>query len=132
MSNADSMSLSSASDTPFLGPRTAAMELQELTRRPIHHVTPTLGELLQRVGDAQTDSDATPDHHVLEVSDNPTSSPFVLAFNNLTYSVKIPGKVTVPACFRRRREHELPENMVESNTKVLLNDVSGEAREGDV
>ncbi|KAH7843606.1 hypothetical protein Vadar_018713 [Vaccinium darrowii] len=128
MSTVDSMS--SASDTPFFGPR-RAMELQELTRRPKHNVSPTLGELLRLVGDAQTDSDASPDHHVLEVS-NPTSCPFVLAFNNLTYSVKVPRKMTAPACFRRRREHELPDSIVETNTKILLNDVSGEAREGEI
>ncbi|XP_057513207.1 ABC transporter G family member 20-like [Actinidia eriantha] len=108
-----------ASDTPFLGPR-QTMELQELTRRPKHHLSPTLGELLQLVGDTRGNN-ASRGHRVLEVCE-PTSFPFILSFNNLTYSVKVGRKMTLPSCFRPATEH----------TKTLLNDISGEAREGEI
>ncbi|KAM7526280.1 hypothetical protein LguiA_016182 [Lonicera macranthoides] len=117
---------SSSSDLPFLGPRQGSSELQDLNRRPKHHVSPTLGELLQRVGDASTNN--TPDHQVLHFNDPappPVSSPFVLSFTNLTYSVKARRKITLPKCLRRTATCSL-------NTKVLLNDISGEAKEGEL
>ncbi|KAF5940785.1 hypothetical protein HYC85_021952 [Camellia sinensis] len=118
---ADTMSSSSiSSDTPFLGAR-QIMELQEFTRKPKHTVSHTLGELLQLVGDAHT----SPDHRVLVMPlPEPASFPFILSFNNLTYSVNASRKMTIPACFRTR---DLPEER-----KILLNDVSGEAREGEI
>ncbi|KAI7996599.1 ABC transporter G family member 2 [Camellia lanceoleosa] len=118
---ADTMSSSSiSSDTPFLGAR-QIMELQEFTRKPKHTVSHTLGELLQLVGDAHT----SPDHRVLLMpSPEPASFPFILSFNNLTYSVNASRKMTIPACFRTR---DLPEER-----KILLNDISGEAREGEI
>ncbi|KAL4591940.1 hypothetical protein LXL04_004915 [Taraxacum kok-saghyz] len=118
----DTMSV--ASDLPFLGPRSgpnSSMELQQLSRRPKHHVSPTLGELLQFVGDANFSPNA-----VHGVSDSPLhASPFVLSFNNLTYSVKVAKKTAVP--------NPLGGGKLEmSNTKVLLDDISGEAREGEI
>ncbi|OVA18728.1 ABC transporter-like [Macleaya cordata] len=71
-------------------------------------------------------------HQVLELSEMtdiepPRSVPyFVLSFSNLTYSVKTPSKMKIPTCFRRRKTSKL------SNTKVLLNDISGKAREGEI
>ncbi|KAK3006711.1 hypothetical protein RJ639_017808 [Escallonia herrerae] len=114
------MSSCSSSDLPFLGPR-GPMELQELARKPKRQANPTLGELLELVGDAHT-----PDHRVLELNDaapEPTSSPFVLSFNNLTYSVKVRRKLPLPTCLNTNKI---------ANTKVLLNDISGEAREGEI
>ncbi|KAL7169993.1 hypothetical protein ACSBR2_034946 [Camellia fascicularis] len=118
---ADTMSSSSiSSDTPFLGAR-QIMELQEFTRKPKHTASPTLGELLQLVGDAHT----SPDHRILAMpSPEPASFPFILSFNNLTYSVSASRKMTIPACFATR---DLPEER-----KILLNDISGEAREGEI
>nr|XP_043609681.1 ABC transporter G family member 20-like [Erigeron canadensis] len=116
----DTMSM--ASDLPFLGPRSGpkSMELQQLSRRPKHHVSPTLGELMQLVGDANvTPNSGHEAHEPLQ------AYPFVLSFNNLSYSVKTPKKISL--------SNSLGGNKVEvSNTKVLLNDISGEAKEGEI
>ncbi|XAR50968.1 hypothetical protein NMG60_11005446 [Bertholletia excelsa] len=109
-------SLSSASDTPFLGPREGTMELQQLTRKPRRNVSPTLGELLQMVGDSRDD------HRVVHISDQPpTSFPFVLSFHNLSYTVKLRRNPFL------RRSHQSAEN-----TKTLLKSISGEAKEGEI
>ncbi|OIT21239.1 PREDICTED: ABC transporter G family member 20-like [Nicotiana attenuata] len=68
---------------------------------------------------------------------NPTSFPFVLSFHNLSYSVKVRRKLTVlPRCLRRTSwDGKLPGESTDedmSRTKVLLNDISGEAREGEI
>ncbi|KAK6929270.1 ABC-2 type transporter [Dillenia turbinata] len=90
--------------------------------------SPTLGQLLKRVGDVRKEEsgDETPVHErVIDLGDsNPEhqSLPFVLSFNNLTYSVKVRRKITDSLLFRRRNPR----------TKVLLNDISGEAREGEI
>ncbi|CBI32651.3 unnamed protein product, partial [Vitis vinifera] len=82
-------------------------------------VSPTLGELLKRVGDARDDTpgcQTTSSHQrVIDLNDaipHPRSFPFVLSFHNLSYSVKVETK--------------------DSGMKVLLNDISGEAREGEI
>ncbi|XP_059428830.1 ABC transporter G family member 20-like [Corylus avellana] len=96
-------------------------------QKPKPHVSPTLGELLKRVEDAQS-----PAHRVLDVSyagsSVPPSYPFVLSFNNLTYSVKIVQKMSLPSCCSRN------DDAFDSigNFKILLNDISGEAREGEI
>ncbi|OVA09975.1 ABC transporter-like [Macleaya cordata] len=101
-------------------------------------ISPTLGELLKRVEDAQNESRGeTPVHHqVLDME--PRSVPFVLSFSNLTYSVKTRRKLTIPTCFRRKNTLGVPAGdpigiqSKFSNTKTLLNDISGEAREGEI
>lgn len=108
--------------------------------------SPTLGQLLKRVGDARKEAtgDETPVHQVLDLSDpgmEPRSLPFVLSFTNLTYSVKISRKMGLPAKFSRSRHH-LPATTTATEptdgetlfakTKVLLNDISGEARDGEI
>ncbi|XP_027111111.1 ABC transporter G family member 6-like [Coffea arabica] len=108
--------------------------------------SPTLGQLLKRVGDARKEAtgDETPVHQVLDLSDpgmEPRSLPFVLSFTNLTYSVKISRKMGLPAIFSRSRHH-LPATTTATEptdgetlftkTKVLLNDISGEARDGEI
>ncbi|KAI3474044.1 hypothetical protein Pfo_028832 [Paulownia fortunei] len=108
------------------------MELQELSRKPKRSVSHTLGELLQRVGDSTSE----PSHQVLEVHEpafQPASMPFVLSFHNLTYSVKVRRKI-LPACFSRTNRNTAHGNSTEhkSRMKVLLNDISGEAREGEI
>ncbi|CAI9289629.1 unnamed protein product [Lactuca saligna] len=114
--------MSLASDLPFLGPRSgpSSMELKQLSRRPKHHISPTLGELLQFVGDANSSPNAG--HGV---SDPLHASPFVLSFNSLTYSVKVSRKTAVP-------NSQVGGKAEMSNTKVLLDDISGEAREGEI
>ncbi|KAI3846474.1 hypothetical protein MKX03_034955 [Papaver bracteatum] len=106
-------------------------------------ISPTLGELLKRVEDAQ--NNGTPnnqEHRVINLDhlDQKRSvPPFVLSFNNLTYSVKTSRKLTLPSCFRRKDTLGVVTNGEThhhqrkfSNMKTLLNDISGEAREGEV
>ncbi|XP_068342114.1 ABC transporter G family member 20-like [Pyrus communis] len=116
------------------------MELIDFNPRP-RGLNPTLGELLQWVGDAQS-PDITPHDHVLELGYGCTSGsssyPFVLSFTDLTYSVKVQRKMTlVPACFKRKPNTAevklgMNNNSTNPNTKVLLNGISGEAREGEI
>ncbi|KAL1819299.1 hypothetical protein ACET3Z_014168 [Daucus carota] len=104
--------------------------------------SPTLGQLLKCVGDVRKDvvGDETPPHQSLDLSDDAMSTdsramPFVLAFNNLTYSVKVRRKMKVPALFTSQAPEINPvagENTMYSNTKTLLNDISGEARDGEI
>lgn len=98
--------------------------------------SPTLGQLLKKVGDVRKEvtGDETPVHRVLEMGGDdaggePRSLPFVLSFSNLTYSVKVSRKMTLS-----RRHAAVPaagENIF-SKTKVLLNEISGEARDGEI
>ncbi|XP_038903579.1 ABC transporter G family member 20-like [Benincasa hispida] len=114
------MAVTGGDDLPYFNDE---LELREFGRRP------TLGELLKRVEDAQS-----PDHHVLDVSYGcrypaaaPLLYPFKLSFRNLSYSVKVR---------RRGGGSSVPENLAaEGNggrVKLLLNDISGEAREGEI
>jgi hypothetical protein len=79
------------------------MEHRNPTQKPRPRVSPTLGELLKRVEDAQS-----PAHQVLDVSyaggSVPPSYPFVLNFNSLTYSVKaVQEDVVAVMLFSERR-----------------------------
>ncbi|XP_044506713.1 ABC transporter G family member 20-like [Mangifera indica] len=114
-------------DFPFFK-QNQPFELQQYPRTEKPVVSRTLAELLMRVEDANSSGDNTPiDHRVLEISYScssvPTSHPFVLSFNNLTYSVKVGKKLELP-CFGN--------GALDSPEKILLNDISGEAREGEI
>ncbi|KAM1352858.1 hypothetical protein ACFX13_033293 [Malus domestica] len=114
------------------------MELMDFNPRP-RGLKPTLAELLQWVRDAESPNNS-PHDHVLQLgygcTSVPSSYPFVLSFTNLTYSVKVRRKMTlVPSCFKRKRktaEIKLGMDNNNTNTKVLLNRISGEAREGEI
>lgn len=96
-------------------------------------MSPTLGELLKYVGDIRKE-DEMPTHHVLELNETrnePRSLAFVLSFNNLTYSVKIRHKLALSSVFGRRTTSVHGERLFSRN-KVLLNDISGQAREGEI
>ncbi|KAK7310284.1 hypothetical protein RJT34_07697 [Clitoria ternatea] len=122
------------------------MELDDLARCPAAGDSPTLGQLLKHVGDARKeaagDGNDTPVHHALDVAGiEPRSLPFVLTFSNLTYSVKVRRKVSLSSMFTRRGSRLGAEAMGEapavgesmfSRTKTLLNDISGEARDGEI
>lgn len=122
--------------------QTQTMELKPLSCK--RHISPTLGELLMRVDDAQSDTSGpnTPRPHLVfdvsyACSSVSSSYPFVLSFKNLTYSVKVRQKMSFSSCFSRKDKslHNLEaveSNKVSVNTKVLLNDISGEAREGEI
>ncbi|KAJ9555030.1 hypothetical protein OSB04_009644 [Centaurea solstitialis] len=88
-----------------------------------HHVSPTNGELLQPVDDANSPPNGVVHHQGGSIPIR--FFPFVLSFSNLTYSVKVPRKISF--------SNSLGGSKVEaSNTKVLLDDISGEAREGEI
>ncbi|CAF2111531.1 unnamed protein product [Brassica napus] len=60
-------------------------------------------------------------------SPSPSPSPFVLSFKDLTYSVKITKKFNpLPCCGSSDGDG------MEMNTKMLLNGISGEAKEGEM
>nr|XP_043632641.1 ABC transporter G family member 6-like [Erigeron canadensis] len=110
--------------------------------------SPTLGELLKCVSNSTNDRNIVDETH-LEMNqmshmnnEQPDHSlPFVLSFTNLTYSVKIRKKIGIPAIFGdRKRPVSVPataadpvagENLLSRN-KVLLNDISGNARDGEI
>lgn len=105
-------------------------EHKKYPKRGRPSVSPSLAELLKRVEGADTSCDNTAidhHHHVIELSHAcssvPTSYPFVLSFKNLTYSVKASQKFELPFCGK---------GLSDSPDKVLLNDISGEAREGEI
>ncbi|KAG7565544.1 ABC transporter-like [Arabidopsis suecica] len=110
-----------------------SVELQRC-QRDTARVSVTLAELLMSVEDEGDDHSRALDVAVasnfwasVPSSCVPSSSPFVLSFKDLTYSVMIQKKFKpFPCCSNS------PFNGMEMNTKVLLNGISGEAREGEM
>ncbi|TYI30398.1 hypothetical protein ES332_A05G384500v1 [Gossypium tomentosum] len=107
--------------------------------------SPTLGQLLKHVGDARKEAtgDETPVHEVLVNVTEPRPIPFFLSFNNLTYSVKVPRKMGLPGFFRRRGGSASADAAVVGSplaagdsyftrNKTLLNNISGETRDGEI
>ncbi|KAJ6429063.1 hypothetical protein OIU84_020657 [Salix udensis] len=111
--------------------------------------SPTLGQLLKNVSDVHRentgDGSETPVHQVLELGSTglevPRSIRFVLSFNNLTYSVKVSRKFKLPSILPSRNTHLLGAatdsdpirgESLFTTTKTLLNDISGEARDGEI
>ncbi|CAL0320641.1 unnamed protein product [Lupinus luteus] len=133
-----------------MAPYFGLIELDDVTRRPHSGESMTLGQLLKHVGDVQKeasgDGSETPVHHTLEIFDGGDGTehravPFVLSFSNLTYSVKIPWKLNFSEIFSRRRQHHgaaavavepaIGESVF-TRSKTLLNDISGETRDGEI
>lgn len=135
---------------------TAAMPDDHQSRFPRPALSPTLGQLLKRVGDvrkeATGDGGETPVHHhaldLLDLSDGSSSAtaaapralPFVLQFANLSYSVKVRRKFSLPSLLPGAARSRLgpaaaavaePINLF-TRTKTLLDDISGEARDGEI
>ncbi|KAF5206700.1 Abc transporter g family member [Thalictrum thalictroides] len=107
----------------------------------IGQLSPTLGELLKLVGDSRRriDGDQTQEHQVIEMGNNinleARSLPFVLSFTDLTYSVKVRRKMEFSTCFRRKNRLGAVDETVDVqslNSKVLLNNISGQARDGEI
>ncbi|OMP02727.1 ABC transporter-like protein [Corchorus olitorius] len=105
--------------------------------------SPTLGQLLKHVGDARKEAtgDETPVHEILVDVSEPRPMPFVLSFNNLTYNVKVPRKMSLPGFLRHKNRspaasavagNPLAGDSFFTKTKTLLNDISGEARDGEI
>lgn len=115
-----------------------SMELVQLPNPPTKktHLNPTLGQLLKRVEDAQNDNNSN--HHVLNLPP-PSSHPFLLSFNNLTYTVKLRRKLTFSPHPTANLNNSPPppnqssgEAKTNGATKTLLNNISGEARDGEI
>ncbi|KAG7033029.1 ABC transporter G family member 16 [Cucurbita argyrosperma subsp. argyrosperma] len=122
----------------------------ELRDRPRSFVgiSPTLGQLFKRVGDmrreANGDGNETPVHdQVVDIDGvnlEPRSLPLMLSFNNLTYSVKVRRKLSFSSVFRQRgnrlggsaADETVVGDSLFTKTKTLLNNISGEAREGEI
>ncbi|KAL0541025.1 hypothetical protein IC582_021055 [Cucumis melo] len=120
------------------------MELHDRPRS-FAGLSPTLGQLLKRVGDVRREAngDETPVHQVLDMNGaslEPRSLPFMLSFNNLTYSVKVRRKISFSSLFHHRGsrlggspvDDTVVGDSLFTKTKTLLNNISGEAREGEI
>ncbi|XP_050210787.1 ABC transporter G family member 6-like [Mercurialis annua] len=74
-------------------------------------------------GEIQTD-------HILQLGDTTlkghTLVPLILSFNNLTYNVNVRNKMRLSSIFRGAHESG------PTTTQTLLNDISGEARNGEI
>ncbi|KAL2541584.1 ABC transporter G family member 1 [Abeliophyllum distichum] len=134
---AENLSPSPARDSVPFFDRREAMEMAGVGAA----ASPTLGHLLKVVGDMRKEvtGDETPAHQALEMRENgmePRSLPFVLSFSNLTYSVKVPRKMSWPTLFRGRNAATASDPVTGetffTRTKVLLNDISGEAPDGEI
>ncbi|CAM8889129.1 unnamed protein product [Rhodiola kirilowii] len=99
--------------------------------------SPTLGQHLKRVGDVSSREFDTLPHRVLDMEEDVGNElghlPFVLSFKNLTYSVKVRRKMSLFP----RNEATVPDLNGEeaglfTKRKTLLNDISGEARDGEI
>ncbi|PIA52923.1 hypothetical protein AQUCO_01000645v1 [Aquilegia coerulea] len=122
--------------------RKQVMELRSCSRNSNGVPSLTLGELLMRVEDTRNEGEdklpVSQPHQVIEMNDNGRALPFVLSFSNLTYSVKTRGKMSFPTFFGRKKilggaaDTLGLERKVSTNTKTLLNDISGEARDGEI
>ncbi|XVE76288.1 hypothetical protein DITRI_Ditri12bG0160000 [Diplodiscus trichospermus] len=105
------------------------MELEELPSEIEFSGSPTFREFIDP--DENRGKNDNGDHVVLDIatassSNVPITDPFVLSFNNLTYNVKVGPKSRF--LWRGKNTMVSPEN----TNKSLLNDISGEAREGEI
>ncbi|KAL1826495.1 hypothetical protein ACET3Z_004907 [Daucus carota] len=92
---------------------------------PATAVMPTFGQVLKHVADVpkQVTENDSPVHRISPAMiTEPRSVPFVLSFSNLTYSVKVFRKIKVSNLLGSKR----------MATKTLLDDISGEARDGEI
>uniref|UniRef100_A0A7N0UD10 ABC transporter domain-containing protein n=1 Tax=Kalanchoe fedtschenkoi TaxID=63787 RepID=A0A7N0UD10_KALFE len=112
------------------------MEVCDNDRKFTAARSPTLGQHLKRVGDVSSREFETPAHQVLDMDEGghePRHLPFVLSFKNLTYSVNVRRKMSLLP----HREATVPDQAdgdggLFTKRKTLLNDISGEARDGEI
>ncbi|CAL5367134.1 unnamed protein product [Camellia sinensis] len=109
----------------------------KLSRAATSCQSPSLGQIRQSDGDMPKvagDEQPAPDHHVVSIE--PRRLPFVLSFSNLTYSVSVSRKMTLPSLLRRQHSLHAAERPLSgenaTGTKILLNEISGEARDGEI
>ncbi|KAL1191579.1 ABC transporter G family member 1 [Cardamine amara subsp. amara] len=96
----------------------------------------TLGQLLKNVSDVRKMAigDETPVHESLNQDDDYMRTvPFVLSFDNLTYNVSVRRKLEFRNLLPRPRTED-PEiaQTGRPKTKTLLNNISGETRDGEI
>ncbi|KAK9127186.1 hypothetical protein Syun_015983 [Stephania yunnanensis] len=121
-----------------------------LQQHPSLALSRTLGELLKRVDDAarnnnnnnnnNNNKEAEPKtkmegHRVVEMmqSSSPSRSlPFVLSFHNLSYTVKTRRRLGLLRKATDDVDMAGEETKSSGNSKTLLNDISGEARDGEI
>ncbi|KAL7148009.1 hypothetical protein ABFS83_06G149900 [Erythranthe nasuta] len=104
--------------------------------------SPTLAELLKCHSDlSRNESPGDDEMHTLDITSGggdvnpPPSVPFVLAFTNLTYRVKVHRKLALPGFLRRggsAPDPDFGETLSPQHTKTILDEVSGEARDGEI
>ncbi|VFQ68223.1 unnamed protein product [Cuscuta campestris] len=103
----------------------------EMSMLPFGASSPTVCSLLRYAAGAGGETPPPTNQQVIEVdcsgSDRGGSLPFVLSFNNLTYSVRIRSRAILPPFLRRRDKLR-----GSAEKKVILRDVSGQAREGEI
>ncbi|CAN8317259.1 unnamed protein product [Cochlearia groenlandica] len=101
----------------------------------------TLGQLLKNVSDVRKVAigDETPVHESVDRNydnehDLTRTVPFILTFENLTYNVSIRQKLDFRSLIPRQKKPEDPEiaQTTRPNTKTLLNNISGETRDGEI
>ncbi|XP_074268919.1 ABC transporter G family member 20-like [Silene latifolia] len=115
-------------EIPYVNLKHTIDHHKEYSHRIKPSISPTLGELLKWVGEPRYRNDSD---HVIELNINASKSimsyPFVLSFHNLTYSVKINKKISLfpRNCFGSNQSSG-------SDQKILLNGISGEAKEGEI
>ncbi|KAI3903128.1 hypothetical protein MKW92_022824 [Papaver armeniacum] len=81
-----------------------------------------------KIGLGETSMSLSDDLEEVSMMTKKTSvAPLVLAFNNLTYSINTSKKMTFSGFLCRKDT-----DSTRSNRKMLLNDISGEAREGEI
>ncbi|OMP08058.1 ABC transporter-like protein [Corchorus olitorius] len=100
------------------------MELQKFPSKAQFSASRSLEDFLR--GDENTQKNS--EHQTLDIpsNNNTTIDPFLLSFKNLTYNVKVGRKSRLLPC----RGNNIIS--AEDNMKILLNDISGEAREGEI
>ncbi|KAK7245213.1 hypothetical protein RIF29_40048 [Crotalaria pallida] len=126
-----------------------SMELVQPPNPSLTRLSSTLGELLKRVEDAQNDNNTLPPpHHVLNLPPPPShpSHSFLLSFTNLTYSVKLRRKITFSPLFTstsntttnsltpspQQNDPVDSKPNTATKTKTLLNNITGEAKDGEI
>ncbi|GAV77258.1 ABC_tran domain-containing protein/ABC2_membrane domain-containing protein, partial [Cephalotus follicularis] len=100
--------------------------------------TPTLGQLFKRFGDISKEfpsGEDTPPHKALDIGSHhimgePRPLQFVLSFLNLTYSVRTRRRIRRSTA--ATEADPVTGESLFSTTKTLLNDISGEARDGEI
>ncbi|KAF6171040.1 hypothetical protein GIB67_014620 [Kingdonia uniflora] len=105
---------------------------RRISMLPTLRVSTKLGQIL-RIGASDGLDTSNPAHHVVELGETSTKPPrrnvpFFLSFNDLTYSVVTRREMNFTTSFSRETAAEKKL----SNSKILLNGICGEAKDGEI